>query len=326
MSSKGAVPANSNIRRSSTCWSFSHSTTHPCHKQRSVCKDLTQRLSIRAGKGLEWGNNSLRYHANRPQGQHSHICDGWNQGSTQGRGEIHGRVCRPDGAGPYPTGVKSILDIGRTLEYLETQGVCVTVLGDSTKFPDFFTSDSGYDTPSCVESTAEVAAMMVKRAELGLDSGMLVAVPIPQQYQAEGLVISQAIVTEIEFNNVLCHAKHVGGCIPCGKQLKETAVKEAVSSVRGRDVTPYILQRVSEITQGQSLEANIALIENNANVGARIAAEYVEMQLPSRSFVILFNNAPGQNKFVIGRNKAEKVKFLAPNITSLLKPLDQEVI
>ncbi|KAK3890985.1 hypothetical protein Pcinc_005152 [Petrolisthes cinctipes] len=255
MSSKGAVPANSNIRRSSTCWSFSHSTTHPCHKQRSVCKDLTQRLSIRAGKG-----------------------------------------------------------------------VCVTVLGDSTKFPDFFTSDSGYDTPSCVESTAEVAAMMVKRAELGLDSGMLVAVPIPQQYQAEGLVISQAIVTEIEFNNVLCHAKHVGGCIPCGKQLKETAVKEAVSSVRGRDVTPYILQRVSEITQGQSLEANIALIENNANVGARIAAEYVEMQLPSRSFVILFNNAPGQNKFVIGRNKAEKVKFLAPNITSLLKPLDQEVI
>ncbi|KAK4321051.1 hypothetical protein Pmani_008121 [Petrolisthes manimaculis] len=166
-------------------------------------------------------------------------------------------------------GVKSILDIGRTLEYLETQGVCVTVLGDSTKFPDFFTSDSGYDAPSRVESTAEVAAMMVKRAEFRLDSGMLVAVPIPQQYQAEGFIISQAI---------------------------ETAVKEAESSVRGRDVTPYILQKVSEITQGQSLEANIALIKNNAKVGARIAAEYVEMQFPSPSFVPAQRGMDGQNK------------------------------
>nr|XP_045613243.1 pseudouridine-5'-phosphate glycosidase-like isoform X1 [Procambarus clarkii] len=151
-------------------------------------------------------------------------------------------------------GVKSILDIGKTLEYLETQGVCVTVLGSDPKFPDFFTRDSGYTAPYHVESPALAALMMQKRAELDINSGMLIAVPIPQRYEIEGQQIKNAI---------------------------EQAVKEAESAVRGRDVTPYILQRILEITGGQSLKSNIALIENNAKIGAQIAVEYAKLTSPS---------------------------------------------
>ncbi|XP_042232097.1 pseudouridine-5'-phosphate glycosidase-like [Homarus americanus] len=155
-------------------------------------------------------------------------------------------------------GVKSILDVGRTLEYLETQGVCVSVLGPDSKFPDFFTRDSGYDAPCHVESPALAALLMQKRAELDINSGMLIAVPIPKEHEAEGQQIKDAI---------------------------EEAVKEAESAVRGRDVTPFILRRVFEITGGQSLKSNIALIENNAKAGAQIAMEYAKLLTPSSSFI-----------------------------------------
>lgn len=155
-------------------------------------------------------------------------------------------------------GVKSILDVGRTLEYLETQGVCVSVLGPTPQFPDFFTRDSGYTAPYHVGSPELAALMMQKRAELGTNSGILIAVPIPLEYEAEGLQIKDAI---------------------------EQAVKEAEKAVRGKDVTPFVLQRVSEITGGQSLNSNIALIENNAKTGARIAVEYSKLTISSSSFV-----------------------------------------
>ncbi|KAG7163403.1 Pseudouridine-5'-phosphate glycosidase-like [Homarus americanus] len=157
-------------------------------------------------------------------------------------------------------GVKSILDVGRTLEYLETQ-----VLGPDSKFPDFFTRDSGYDAPCHVESPALAALLMQKRAELDINSGMLIAVPIPKEHEAEGQQIKDAI---------------------------EEAVKEAESAVRGRDVTPFILRRVFEITGGQSLNTtsslaytDIALIENNAKAGAQIAMEYAKLLTPSSSFI-----------------------------------------
>ncbi|KAG0715268.1 Pseudouridine-5'-phosphate glycosidase [Chionoecetes opilio] len=126
-------------------------------------------------------------------------------------------------------GVKSILDVGRTLEYLETQGVCVSVLGPDARFPDFFTRDSGFVAPSHVESPAVAALMMQTRLELNLECGMLIAVPIPEEHQAEGHVIKEAI---------------------------DQAVGEAVN-VTGRDVTPFILRRVSEITAGRSLTSSI---------------------------------------------------------------------
>ncbi|XP_071516798.1 uncharacterized protein [Panulirus ornatus] len=157
-------------------------------------------------------------------------------------------------------GVKSILDIGRTLEYLETQGVCVSVLGPTPQFPDFFTRDSGYTAPYHVGSPELAALMMQKRAELGTNSGILIAVPIPLEHEAEGLQIKDAIGKS--------------------KQLKKQR-----KAVRGRDVTPFILQRVSEITGGQSLNSNIALIENNAKTGAQIAVEYSKLTISSSSFI-----------------------------------------
>ncbi|KAK7055047.1 hypothetical protein SK128_025679, partial [Halocaridina rubra] len=125
-------------------------------------------------------------------------------------------------------GIKSILDVGRTLEFLETQGVCVSVWGPDHTFPDFFTQDSGFKAPCHVETPHQAALLIDKWKELEYQSGMLIAVPIPSKYEAEGQLIKSAI---------------------------ETAVQEAASAVSGRDVTPYILQRVFEITGGHSLQS-----------------------------------------------------------------------
>lgn len=142
-------------------------------------------------------------------------------------------------------GVKSILDIGRTLEYLETQGVCVATYGDSKSFPAFFSRQSGFTSPYNISSPQEAADLIASTFSLGLKSGLLLAVPIPEEHAATGQQIEDAI---------------------------QTAVTEASSKgVTGRDVTPFILQRVSELTKGKSLQANIALIRNNARVGSQIA-------------------------------------------------------
>ncbi|XP_016306584.1 pseudouridine-metabolizing bifunctional protein C1861.05 isoform X1 [Sinocyclocheilus anshuiensis] len=142
-------------------------------------------------------------------------------------------------------GVKSILDIGRTLEFLETQGVCVATYGDSKSFPAFFSQQSGFTSPYHVSSPQEAADLIVSTLSLGLQSGLLLAIPIPEEHAATGQQIEDAI---------------------------QTAVTEASSKgVTGRDVTPFILQRVNELTKGKSLQANIALIQNNAKVGSQIA-------------------------------------------------------
>ncbi|XP_051976137.1 uncharacterized protein zgc:136858 [Xyrauchen texanus] len=142
-------------------------------------------------------------------------------------------------------GVKSILDIGRTLEFLETQGVCVATYGDSKCFPAFFSQQSGFTSPYHVSSPQEAADLISITLSLGLQSGLLLAVPIPEEHAATGQQIEDAI--------------HI-------------AVSEAsLKGITGRDVTPFILQCVSELTKGKSLQANIALIHNNAKVGSQIA-------------------------------------------------------
>ncbi|XP_052452958.1 uncharacterized protein zgc:136858 isoform X2 [Carassius gibelio] len=142
-------------------------------------------------------------------------------------------------------GVKSILDIGRTLEFLETQGVCVATYGESNSFPAFFSRQSEFTSPYHVSSPQEAADLIASTLSLGLQSGLLLAIPIPEEHAATGQQIEDAI---------------------------QTAVKEASSQgVTGRDVTPFILQRVNELTKGKSLQANIALIKNNAKVGSQIA-------------------------------------------------------
>ncbi|XP_057692634.1 uncharacterized protein zgc:136858 [Corythoichthys intestinalis] len=142
-------------------------------------------------------------------------------------------------------GIKSILDIGRTLEFLETQGVCVATYGPSKDFPAFFSPLSGFTSPYQVSDPDKAAQLIESALTLSVNNGVLIAVPIPQEHAAAGQQIEQAI---------------------------QTAIAEASGQrITGRDVTPFILQRVNELTQGKSLQANIALIHNNAKIGSQIA-------------------------------------------------------
>ena len=149
-------------------------------------------------------------------------------------------------------GVKSILDIGLTLEYLETQGVCVAAFSNSKSFPAFYTPTSGYKAPYNVTNYEEAAGLVLSGKQLGLSSGVLIGVPIPQSEAAQGEMIEEAI---------------------------KTAVEEArLKNITGRDVTPYILARLNDLTGGESLKANLALVKNNARVGAGIAVELAAMK------------------------------------------------
>ncbi|XP_025054677.1 uncharacterized protein LOC102384925 isoform X4 [Alligator sinensis] len=142
-------------------------------------------------------------------------------------------------------GVKSILDIGRTLEFLETQGVCVAAFGESREFPAFFCRQSGFQAPYQVQNEEEAAKLIASILALGLSSGVLIAVPCPKEQTASGQIFEDAI---------------------------QQALKEARSKgIIGKELTPFVLQRVNELTSGKSLDSNIALVQNNARVGSRIA-------------------------------------------------------
>ncbi|XP_010241761.1 PREDICTED: uncharacterized protein LOC104586286 isoform X1 [Nelumbo nucifera] len=141
-------------------------------------------------------------------------------------------------------GVKSILDIPRTLEYLETQGVTVAAY-KTHEFPSFFTETSGCKVPCRVNSPEDCARLIDANLKLGLGSGILIAVPIPKEHAASGSLIEIAI---------------------------QKALKEARdNNVTGNAETPFLLARVNELTGGASLAANIALVKHNAFVGAKIA-------------------------------------------------------
>ncbi|KAI7851035.1 Indigoidine synthase A family protein [Circinella umbellata] len=144
-------------------------------------------------------------------------------------------------------GVKSILDVEKTLEVLETQGVSVTTIGKSQRFPAFYTPDSGFDSPSRVDNPSEAANIIFANHTLELNSGMVFAVPIPEDQAADTQSIQRFI---------------------------DIAIAEARSNdISGKDETPFLLKRIAELTKGESLAANIALIKNNARVGAKIAVE-----------------------------------------------------
>lgn len=130
----------------------------------------------------------------------------------------------------FSSQVKSILDIGKTLEYLETQGVCVATLGETDAFPAFFTASSGFRAPYRVGSAREAAELIREGLALGLGSGTLIAVPIPESSQADGQIIEEAI------RSALASAER--------------------SAVRGKDVTPFLLSEVNRITGGASLAAS----------------------------------------------------------------------
>jgi len=147
-------------------------------------------------------------------------------------------------------GVKSILDIGLTLEYLETMGV--PVIGYQTdEFPAFYTRSSGYKVLHKANSPSELAAVLKAKWDLALKGGVVVANPIPEEFAMEPELISRSISQALE------NAKQLG--------------------ITGKDITPFLLSKIKEITRGKSLDSNIRLVFNNAKVGALLAAEYAKL-------------------------------------------------
>ena len=147
-------------------------------------------------------------------------------------------------------GAKSILDLGLTLEYLETKGV--TVLGYGTEeLPAFYTRKSGFGVDYRMDSPAEIAKAFYVKRVLGLRGGMLVTNPIPEEYSMDADVINTAI---------------------------EKAVAEAEEQgIHGKATTPFLLAKIKEITGGSSLDSNIQLVFNNARLAAATAVELSEL-------------------------------------------------
>ena len=141
-------------------------------------------------------------------------------------------------------GVKSILDIGLTLEYLETKGIPVVTFGQD-EFPSFYSSKSGFQSPLRLDTPESIAQLLKAKWHLGLNGSVLIANPVPKEYEI-------------------------------GANEMETHIQEALSAAKqnhiaGKDTTPFILKYIADHTHGESLEANIALIKHNAKIGAQIA-------------------------------------------------------
>jgi pseudouridine-5'-phosphate glycosidase len=143
-------------------------------------------------------------------------------------------------------GVKSILDIGLTLEYLETLGVPVVTYGQDA-FPSFYSAESGFISPLRLDTPEQIGALCKTKWALGLQGSVLIANPVPVDKQVPAEQIEQHI---------------------------QAALRDAeVQQVKGKEVTPFILSHIAKHTLGESLDANIALIINNAKLAARVARE-----------------------------------------------------
>ena len=141
-------------------------------------------------------------------------------------------------------GAKSILDLGLTLEYLETKGVPVIGYGTS-ELPAFYTRTSGFGVDYRLDTPEEVAAAFRAKLDMGLKGGMLVTNPIPEEYSMDPAVINKAI---------------------------DEAVAEADAlGIKGKQTTPFLLAKIKDITGGDSLASNIRLVYNNAALAARVA-------------------------------------------------------
>lgn len=147
-------------------------------------------------------------------------------------------------------GAKSILDLGLTLEYLETHGV--PVIGYGTKeLPAFYTRSSGFGVDYEIDTPAELAKAFHVQNELGLGGGMLVTNPIPEEYSMDPTVINKAI------DDAVAQAKAQG--------------------IHGKETTPFLLAKIKDITGGDSLDSNIQLVFNNARLAAKTAAELAKL-------------------------------------------------
>ena len=147
-------------------------------------------------------------------------------------------------------GAKSILDLGLTLEYLETHGV--PVIGYGTKeLPAFYTRKSGFGVDYELDSPQELAAAFKASMDMGLKGGMLVTNPIPEEYSMDPAVINKAI--------------------------DEAIAQANAQGIHGKESTPFLLAKVKELTGGDSLDSNIQLVFNNARLAAKTAAELCKL-------------------------------------------------
>lgn len=178
-------------------------------------------------------------------------------------------------------GAKSILDIGKTLEALESASVPVLVL-KSPKFPAFYTRDSGHRAPSVVQSTIHAARAFCNARASGLPSGILLAVPIPREHEANGAIVSQAIESAIE-------------------ELKQNP------KLAPNEVTPFLLKRVVELSGGATLKANVHLVRNNARVAAIVATHLSKMRISQTSQTQVPWNHWDVPKGKIGEGKVDLV-------------------
>lgn len=144
-------------------------------------------------------------------------------------------------------GAKAILDLPRTMEYLETKGV--PIIGYQTDiFPAFYSSTSEYKLVTSAENTADIANRMLYSDLLKLKGGMVVAVPVPKEHE----------IPHEEIDGIIAQA----------------LAEEKEAGIKGKDSTPFLLGKIVELTEGRSLETNIQLVYNNAKIGASIAVEY----------------------------------------------------
>ncbi|MGJ8555799.1 MAG: pseudouridine-5'-phosphate glycosidase [Sulfitobacter geojensis] len=153
-------------------------------------------------------------------------------------------------------GAKAILDVPKTLEVLETQGVPVIAYGQDS-FPAFWSATSDLTAPLRLDSAAEIAAAHLTRAAMGLPGGQLIGNPIPAEDEIPAATLAPVIAQ--------------------AQQDAET------HNITGKGVTPYLLQRIFELTEGRSLTANIALVRNNARLAAEIAAVLIPADARIRS-------------------------------------------
>lgn len=145
-------------------------------------------------------------------------------------------------------GVKSILDIGLTLEYLETLGVPVVTIGQ-TEFPSFYSRKSGFNSPLRLDDYNSIASLMKAKWSMGLRGSVLIANPV-------------AAEKEIPFDII-------------EKHIIQALVAAEKNKITGKEITPFILQHIANNSNGESLETNIALIKSNAAVAANIAKAYI---------------------------------------------------
>ena len=150
-------------------------------------------------------------------------------------------------------GVKSILDIGLTLEYLETKGIPVVTYGQD-EFPSFYSRKSGFKSPLRLDTPKEIAALLDTKWKMKLNGSVLIANPVPAEQEIA------SVEMEIHIQQALAVAKE--------------------KKISGKEVTPFLLQYIAEHSKGESLETNIALIKHNAKVGAEIAVAYTALCNP----------------------------------------------